>query len=218
MKATRNNPPIYVKSTCRAPNFCPDRTAITVKLCADKDKWINLERIRWSRYFNIPITPETPKGFPIMTLAVQRALCAVVSEVPNKLAPCLDALYHSLWVESNSEVGKPEGFVPVLSRVLGNETAEKMALKVWDTSLRVDFSIWAACSPIKYKSTTEEVKNMLLANTERAVASGAFGLPWVECTNSKGEVECFFGVDHLGQVAQFLDLETVADKGFRSSL
>ncbi|KAI1921152.1 hypothetical protein LOZ65_003820 [Ophidiomyces ophidiicola] len=196
MKATRNNPPIYVKSTCRAPNFCPDRTAITVKLCADKDKWINLERIRWSRYFNIPITPETPKGFPIMTLAVQRALCAVVSEVPNKLAPCLDALYHSLWVESNSEVGKPEGFVPVLSRVLGNETAEKMALK----------------------STTEEVKNMLLANTERAVASGAFGLPWVECTNSKGEVECFFGVDHLGQVAQFLDLETVADKGFRSSL
>ncbi|KAI1994750.1 hypothetical protein LOZ53_001708 [Ophidiomyces ophidiicola] len=177
------------------PTFAP-RTAITVKLCADKDKWINLERVRWSRYFNIPITPETPKGFPIMTLAVQRALCAVASEVPNKLAPCLDALYHSLWVESNSEVGKPEGFVPVLSRVLGNETAEKMALK----------------------STTEEVKNMLLANTERAVASGAFGLPWVECTNAKGEVECFFGVDHLGQVAQFLDLETMADKGFRSSL
>lgn len=70
------------------------------------------------------------------------------------------------------------------------------------------------------KSTTEEVKKMLLANTERAVASGAFGLPWFECTNSKGDVESFFGVDHLGQIAAFLNLETSSDKsrGFRCVL
>ncbi|WEW59295.1 hypothetical protein PRK78_004764 [Emydomyces testavorans] len=175
MKATNNKPPIHIMN---------------------KDKWIGAERLRWSRFFNVPITPGTPKGFPIFTLAVQRALCAVASESPNKLAPCLDALYRSLWVEGNSEVGKPEGFVPVLSEVLGKEAAEEM----------------------NRKSTTEEVKKMLFANTDRAVASGAFGLPWIECTNSKGDVESFFGVDHLGQVASFLGLETSTDKGFRCVL
>ena len=73
---------------------------------------------------------------------------------------------------------------------------------------------------MKSKSTTEEVKKMLLANSDRAVASGAFGIPWFECTNSQGEVESFFGVDHLGQVTAFLNLETSSDtsKGFRCVL
>ncbi|KMU79920.1 hypothetical protein CISG_08202 [Coccidioides immitis RMSCC 3703] len=175
IKATNNNSPLYIKN---------------------KDKWINVERLRWSRYFNVPVTEGTVKGFPIQTLAVQRALCSVAAETPSKLVPCLDALYKSLWVEGNPDVGKPEGFTPILSQVLGEEAAEEAVRK----------------------STTEEVKKMLLANSERAVTSGAFGLPWIECTNSEEKVESFFGVDHLGQVAAFLGLETSSDKGFRCVL
>lgn len=50
-------------------------------------------------------------------------------------------------------------------------------------------------------------KKVLLENTERAFADGAFGLPWMFCTNAAGEKEGYWGVDHLGQVAQFLGLD-----------
>jgi hypothetical protein len=49
-------------------------------------------------------------------------------------------------------------------------------------------------------------KATLLKNTDDAFAVGAFGLPWFVCTNAKGETEGFWGVDHFGQVARFLDL------------
>lgn len=63
-----------------------------------------------------------------------------------------------------------------------------------------------------------QIKGLLASNTERAFKSGAFGLPWFECTNSKGETEGFWGIGHLGQVADFLGLDRTADKGFRASL
>jgi hypothetical protein len=47
---------------------------------------------------------------------------------------------------------------------------------------------------------------------------GAFGLPWFVCTNEKGEREEFWGVDHLGQLALFLELDRTADTGFRALL
>lgn len=34
-----------------------------------------------------------------------------------------DALYHSFWVEGNAKIGQPEGFLPVLERVLGKDGA-----------------------------------------------------------------------------------------------
>ncbi len=49
-------------------------------------------------------------------------------------------------------------------------------------------------------------KQALIANTDQAFDAGAFGLPWMVCTNAQGKTEGFFGVDHLGQVAQFLGL------------
>lgn len=63
-----------------------------------------------------------------------------------------------------------------------------------------------------------EVKALLATNTDRSFKSGAFGLPWFECTNSKGETEGFWGVDHLGQVADFLGLTRALEKGFRAAL
>lgn len=37
----------------------------------DKAKWINIERERWARKFNIPMISETPKGFPPNTIPVR---------------------------------------------------------------------------------------------------------------------------------------------------
>lgn len=63
-----------------------------------------------------------------------------------------------------------------------------------------------------------QIKGLLASNTDRAFKSGAFGLPWFECTNTKGQTEGFWGIDHLGQVADFLGLDRTVDKGFRASL
>ncbi|KAK2827809.1 hypothetical protein FQN49_007324 [Arthroderma sp. PD_2] len=175
IQATGNIPPIRIKN---------------------KDKWINVERMRWSKLLGVPIIETMPDGFPVSTLAVQRALCVIAEDHPEKLAGCIDALYHSLWVKSDSAVGKPEGYMPVLESVIGKDAAAKVA----------------------EKATTAEIKKTLVSNTERALESGAFGLPWIECTNSQGETESFFGVDHLGQVVAFLNLDGTLGKGFKALL
>lgn len=62
------------------------------------------------------------------------------------------------------------------------------------------------------------MKALLGSNTDHSFDSGAFGLPWFECTNATGDTEGFWGVDHLGQVADFLGLDRALDKGFRAAL
>jgi 2-hydroxychromene-2-carboxylate isomerase len=53
MNATKNTPPIQI---------------------INKGKWINIERMRWVRLFNIPMKDTTPDGFPPLTLTVRHAL------------------------------------------------------------------------------------------------------------------------------------------------
>ena len=36
----------------------------------DKSQWIDLERLRWAREFNVPMAETFPKGFPPVTLGV----------------------------------------------------------------------------------------------------------------------------------------------------
>ncbi|PKY02099.1 putative 2-hydroxychromene-2-carboxylate isomerase [Aspergillus campestris IBT 28561] len=175
MKACGNTPPIRVKN---------------------KDIWINEERRRWARYFSIPMVHDSPEGFPPMTLAPQRALCAISQKKPDQLAPAIGALYHSFWTEGNAKIGQVEGFQPVLEKVLGKDGTQE---------------ILAAANE-------EETKSRLSALTDQAFQSGAFGLPWFECTNSQGQTEGFWGIDHLGQVTDFLGLNRATDKGFRSLL
>jgi 2-hydroxychromene-2-carboxylate isomerase len=69
---------------------------------------------------------ETPDGFPIRTLAVQRALCALSQKAPATLPSVLEALFDSFWVDRNSKVGEPEGFVPILESVLGKQSAQEI--------------------------------------------------------------------------------------------
>jgi 2-hydroxychromene-2-carboxylate isomerase len=61
-------------------------------------------------------------------------------------------------------------------------------------------------------------KRLLVENTERAFAEGAFGLPWMTCVNADGRSEGFWGVDHLGQVVEFLGLEKPKYSGWKALL
>ncbi|TVY41340.1 hypothetical protein LSUB1_G001804 [Lachnellula subtilissima] len=55
MKACGNTPSIHMKN---------------------KDKWTSQERIRWARFFSIPMTQQIPASFPPLMLTIMRALCA----------------------------------------------------------------------------------------------------------------------------------------------
>ncbi|KAL4869429.1 hypothetical protein BDV12DRAFT_185134 [Aspergillus spectabilis] len=174
-------------------NACGNTPPIRIK---NKDKWVNIERLRWARYFSVPISETTPEGFPPLTLAVQRILTAISQKAPIKLVPATEAVYQEFWIKGNGKATQPEVFVPIFEKVLG-ETETKAVLE-------------AANRP--------EIKAQLSANTQQAFDSGAFGLPWFECTNSNGEKEGFWGIDHLGQVIDFLNLDRELDRGFKAVL
>ncbi|PYH47403.1 putative 2-hydroxychromene-2-carboxylate isomerase [Aspergillus saccharolyticus JOP 1030-1] len=172
---------------------CGNTPPIEIK---NKAQWINNERNRWATYFSVPIIPRTPPNFPPRTLHTQRALSAVSQLAPDRLIAVQEAFYQNFWVEGDGRIAEPSCFVPVLERVLGKAVAERV----------VD------------AMQTPEIKALLTANTERAFTAGAFGVPWFECTNAQGETEGFFGVDHLGQVVDFLGLDRRLDQGFRAVL
>ncbi|CCC07355.1 unnamed protein product [Sordaria macrospora k-hell] len=161
----------------------------------NKDKWINIERLRWARAFSIPIISDMPPNFPPNTLPTQRVLAGIEassssqsqqSQSQSAIIAALDALYKAYWV-NGTPVHEPAHLRSVLASPLeGGE---------------------AAADKVLAAAQTAEVKQRLVQNTDQAFADGAFGLPWFTCTNSKGETEGFWGVDHLGQVVQFLGLD-----------
>ncbi|KAF2168896.1 hypothetical protein M409DRAFT_20910 [Zasmidium cellare ATCC 36951] len=162
----------------------------------NKDKWINAERLRWSRAFNIPIAEETPSPFPQSTVNTQRALVYLWLKEPEGVLPrALDALYHAFWVERKT-IGKVEVIAEVLGPVLGAEGTRRCLEGV----------------------KSEEVKQALVGNTKRSFEEGAFGLPWFVAENEKGEKEGFWGVDHMGQLLEFLGIEPSGEKGYKSLL
>jgi 2-hydroxychromene-2-carboxylate isomerase len=61
-------------------------------------------------------------------------------------------------------------------------------------------------------------KEILTRNTNQAFDDGAFGLPWIVASNRKGEMEGFWGFDHLGQICEFMGLEKPRSGGWKSVL
>ncbi|KAL2018048.1 hypothetical protein VTK56DRAFT_1314 [Thermocarpiscus australiensis] len=193
---------------------CGNTAPLKIK---NKDKWINTERLRWARAFSIPITVPLPPDFPANTLPIMRALCAIAAADSNnnttsssssgsssgtpspqqepRLPRALDALFARYWVDA-APTHRPEVLRATLARLFGADEAEK----------------------ILAETATTEVKQALIANTDRAFEDGAFGLPWMVCTNASGETEGFWGVDHLGQVVQFLGLGKGKGDGWRAVL
>ena len=112
-----------------------------------------------------------------------RALTAVDECHPQKLEDIVISLYEESFVKRQM-VHTTDALKPILVTHLSNSAAED----------------------ILSKATSPEIKRLLTEHTEEAFTSGAFGLPWFKATNSKGEVECFWGFDHLGQVCNHLGL------------
>lgn len=162
----------------------------------DKNVWIGKERNLWAKTFNIPMKDGMPGGFPILTLVLMRHLAALrqLDGNQNRLVELLDIFSRELWV-NHADVHKPEVFSPILQKVLGNADAAKVAE--------------AAAGPLK---------KLLNDNTDQAFNDQAFGLPWMVCTNAKGEKESFWGVDHMGQLALFLGLEKPTTRGWQAVL
>lgn len=86
---------------------------------------MGLERMRWAKYFSVPMTERFPEGFPPKTLSIQRALCAISQKYPAKLPAAIEALYRSFWVDENTRIGDVEGFAPVLESVLGKQAVQE---------------------------------------------------------------------------------------------
>lgn len=166
MRTCGNTAPLAIKSksklcllTCdvHAAHILQDILQWTQDLhLADKDKWINLERMRWAKYFNVPISTGSPPGFPINTLPIQRALASLSVSHPQSLERAISLFYENTWVQW-SEPLKPENLQAILRTVVGSDDEAKKVLE---------------------RTKTDEVKNVLSQNTEQAFADGAFGLPY----------------------------------------
>ncbi|KAF2015883.1 HCCA isomerase/glutathione S-transferase kappa [Aaosphaeria arxii CBS 175.79] len=175
MKACGNTPPIMVKN---------------------KGKWINLERKRWAKYFNVPMSDRAPPGFPINTLPIQRVLVSLSLSHPELIPKAFDAFYKDFWVQWK-EPHKPENIFKLVAEIVGSEEEAKNVID--------------GCG-------SDEVKRKVMENTDQAFKDGAFGLPWFVATNSKGETESFWGIDHLGQLIDHLGLQRPNDGAFRALL
>ncbi|KAK7920170.1 2-hydroxychromene-2-carboxylate isomerase [Apiospora marii] len=182
--------PIFLGGLMHA---CGNTAPIQIK---NKDKWIGRERLRWARAFGVPMADTTPANFPPNTLHTMRAVCALSlqGQGQEKLVRALEALYAAMWTD-HAEIAKPDVFGPLLVKVFGEETAKKALADAATAG-----------------------KAALKENTDKAFADGAFGLPWMVCTNSQGQTEGFWGVDHMGQVLQFMGLERPREGGWKSVL
>ncbi|KAF2669661.1 putative 2-hydroxychromene-2-carboxylate isomerase [Microthyrium microscopicum] len=181
--------PIFLGGLMKA---CDNRPPIEI---TNKNKWIYVERLRWAKQFNIPLKPETPEGFPVLTLTPQRALTAVSILYPELLVQCTSAVYTAFWVE-HTRINEPAALGSVLGSVLANDQLDK----------------------VMQATSTKDVKDGLSEKTQEAFDTGAFGMPWFVATNKKGETEAFWGFDHLGQVADHLGLERPLQDGWRAML
>lgn len=166
---------------------CGNRAPLEIR---NKDKWINGERLRWARQFDIPMSQSVPAGFPMPTLHLQRFLTALNQSRPDLLPTALDTLYAALWTEPNeSSLPDPKVFSKVLAKVLPEEV------------------VTAAME----KMGSDAAKKELVRRSNEAFEVGAFGLPWFQCTDREGTIEGFWGFDHLGQVVRFLGLDGTLD-------
>ncbi|KAL5121838.1 hypothetical protein ACEQ8H_000053 [Pleosporales sp. CAS-2024a] len=175
MKSCGNTPPLRIKN---------------------KDKWIEAERLRWCKYFNIPMSTNSPPDFPNNTLSVQRTLAALELSHPQSVSQAIALFWESFWVHWNDPM-KPENLLAIVRTVVGSEEEARKVVE---------------------RTKSDEVKKRLSENTEKAFTEGAFGLPWFVATNAKGETEGFWGVDHMGQICDHLGLERPSGKGWKALL
>ena len=182
---------------------CGNLAPILVK---NKKEWINKERERWAEIFKIPIRGAPPPGFPISTVNAQRVLTALSTEVDTAvLERAIGVFWAALWCPD----------AEILKDAKGRDESGEFDVKSLETLRGLLAGVEGVGEGLAGKIVgrvgEKDVKDMLMGNTTRAFESGAFGMPWFECTDAQGRTEGFWGFDHLGQVVRFLGLDGGAD-------
>lgn len=114
--------------------------------------------------------------FPFNSILLQRMLFA--ADQDGRAVQFVEALLRPIW-EEGLDISSPEAIGAVLSEA-GFDAADLFG-----------------------RAQTDEVKQGLVANTDAAVARGAFGIPTM-FVGPKGEGEMFFGKERLGQIEELL--------------
>jgi 2-hydroxychromene-2-carboxylate isomerase len=135
-----------------------------------KGRWMADDLVRFARRYRVPFAFNP--HFPINTLALMRGAVGLQMREPERFMAYVNAMFHAMWVEPVNL-----GDAAVLASVLSAAGFDAAALQ----ALVAD----------------AEVKARLIANTEAAVARGAFGAP----TFFVGE-QMFFGQDRLDFVRE----------------
>ncbi len=137
-----------------------------------KGRWMGRDIARWALRWGVPF--KFNPHFPINTLTLMRGAIGLQMRQPESFTAYVDAVFHALWAQP---------------RNLGD--AAEVAAVVAGAGL--DTEAFAALV------ADADVKAALIANTEEAVARGAFGAP----TCFVGE-DMFFGQDRLDFVREAL--------------
>ena len=137
-----------------------------------KGRWMFQDMARWARRYAVPLAMNP--HFPINTLTLMRGAVGLQLRQPAEFERYVDTVYRAMWATPCNM-----GDAAVLT----------------DTLQRAGFD------PAAFNALVNdpEVKAALVANTEEAVARGAFGAP----TMFVGE-QMYFGQDRLDFVREAL--------------
>jgi 2-hydroxychromene-2-carboxylate isomerase len=137
-----------------------------------KGRWMFQDMARWARRYGVPLAMNP--FFPINTLTLMRGAVGLQMHRSDEFERYVDAVYRAMWVQP-SNLGDPAVMAETLQRA-GLDAAAVAAL-----------------------AGDAEVKAKLVANTEEAVARGAFGAPTMFV-----DAQMFFGQDRLDFVREAL--------------
>jgi len=135
-----------------------------------KGRWMGQDIARWARRWGVPFTFNP--HFPINTLTLMRGAAGLQLRRPQDFARYVDTVFQAMWVAPRNL-----GDAAVLAAMLAEAGFDAEAFQ----ALVAD----------------PDVKARLIANTDEAVARGAFGAP--SCFVGD---ELFFGQDRLDFVRE----------------
>lgn len=135
-----------------------------------KAKWMLADLARWAELYKVPF--QFPTSFPPNTVRAMRACCA--ADVQGKVRSMALALFNGYWTR-DVDPSSDEAIVQA-SLAAGLDAAEVLAAV-----------------------TTQPIKDRLRANTDEALAAGAFGAPTIVYQDT-----LFWGNDRLIQLDHFL--------------
>jgi len=138
-----------------------------------KGRWMFDDMARWAKRYGVPFAMNP--HFPVNTLALMRGAAGLQLKRPQDLARYLETMFTAMWVKPRN-LNEPAEIAAVLKE--GGFNPKEM----------IDLT------------ADQAVKDKLKANTDEAVARGAFGAP----TFFVGQ-DMFWGQDRLNFVAEALD-------------